>query len=81
MILNCSQSNRLRAVRNFKERVQSMLTDGYHVQFQSISITSDLLWCSLRHHNGNRVTLYGYVCENKIVQRTNHIVTHTGTLY
>ena len=75
------QINRIKAVHTFNARVDSLLSEGYHVLFRSCGITSDMLFACLRHHNGNRVSLYAYFKENKLIQRTNHIVVHTGPLY
>ena len=81
MLIPVTQVNRCRGLATFNQRVQSLLDDGYHVTFRSSGCTSDMLWACLRHHNGNRVTVYAYMNENRLIQRTNHIVTHTGTLY
>lgn len=74
-------SNRTRALATFNERLQSLLSDGYKVSFKSTGCTSNMMFACLRHHNGNRVSLYAYLNENRLIQRTNHIVTHTGALY
>ena len=65
----------------FNERVSSLLDDGYHVMFRSSGVADTLWLASLRHHNGNRVVIKGYPYENRLIQTTNHIVTHEGTLY
>lgn len=74
-------ANRARGMSTFENRVHSLIQDGYHITFKSTRVTSDMWWACLRHHNGNRVTLYAYFAENRLVQRTNHIVTHEGALY
>lgn len=65
----------------FNERVTSLLNDGYHIMFRSEGIATTLWFASLRHHNGNRVIIKAYPNDNRLVQTTNHIVTHEGTLY
>lgn len=81
MLRPVTKVNRCRGIATFNERVQSLINDGYHVTFKSSDCTSDMLWACLRHHNGNRVTLYAFMNENRLVQRTNHIVTHKSSLY
>lgn len=81
MKTNPTTWQRRTAMLRFNERVRSLTDDGYHVSFRASGITSNLLWATLRHHNGNKVTIKAYVDENRIVQRTNHIVTHEGALY
>lgn len=65
----------------FNERVTSLLNDGYHIMFRSSGVADTLWLASLRHYNGNRVIIKAYPYENRLVQTTNHIVTHEGTLY
>lgn len=65
----------------FNERVTSLLNDGYHIMFRSEGVATSLWFASLRHHNGNRVIIKAYPDDNRLVQTTNHIVTHEGTLY
>lgn len=65
----------------FNERVSSLLNDGYHIMFRSSGVANTLWLASLRHHNGNRVIIKAYPYENRLVQTTNHIVTHEGTMY
>lgn len=65
----------------FNERVTSLLDDGYHIMFRSSDELDSLWFASLRHHNGNRVLITAYPYENRLVQKTNHIVTHEGALY
>ena len=60
------------------ERVQALLKDGYHVLFQFKS--DDMAMVSLRHHNGNRVTLKFTTNDYTITQQTNHIITHRETV-
>lgn len=72
---------RIMALRVFEERVQGLVNDGYHIVFKSSSITADLLHCKLRHHNGTHIVLFGYVSENRIVQKTDGRITHSGALY
>lgn len=60
------------------ERVQALLDDGYHVSFQFRS--DDLAMVSLRHHNGNRITLRFTTNDYTITQSTNHIITHRETV-
>lgn len=81
MKTNPTLMQRKRAMLLFNERVRSLTDDGYHVSFRANGIASNLLWATLRHHNGNRITIKAYVDENRIEQRTNQIVTHAGTLY
>ena len=65
----------------FNERVSSLLDDGYHIMFRSSGVTDTLWLASLRHHNGNRVIIKAYPYDNRLVQTTNHIVTHEGKMY
>lgn len=65
----------------FNERVLSLVNDGYHIMFRSLDVANSLWFASLRHHNGNRVIIKAYPYENRLVQTTNYIVTHEGTLY
>lgn len=60
------------------ERVQALLGDGYHVMFQVKE--DDLAMVSLRHHNGNRITLKFTTNDYTITQQTNHIITHRETV-
>lgn len=65
----------------FNERVSSLLNDGYHIMFRSSGVADTLWLASLRHHNGNRVIIKAYPFDNRLVQTTNHIVTHESTMY
>lgn len=65
----------------FNERVTSLQNDGYHIMFRSSDEVGSLWFASLRHHNGNRVLITAYPYENRLVQKTNHIVTHESSLY
>lgn len=60
------------------ERVQALLGDGYHVLYQFKS--DELAMVSLRHHNGNRITLKFTTNDYTITQRTNNIITHRETV-
>lgn len=60
------------------ERVQALLDDGYNVLFQFKS--DNLAMVSLRHHNGNRITLKFTTNDYTITQQTNHIITHRETV-
>ena len=81
MIRTTDHSELRHARRVFNERVTSLLNDGYHIMFRSEGIATTLWFASLRHHNGNRVIIKAYPNDNRLVQTTNHIVTHEGTLY
>lgn len=60
------------------ERVQALLGDGYHVLHQFKD--DDLAMVSLRHHNGNRITLKFTTNDYTITQQTNRIITHRETV-
>lgn len=81
MLIEPTPTQRLKAVHHFNERVQSLVDDGYNVVFRSSGISSYFLWATLRHHNGNRVTVRACVKDNRIEQRTNHVLVHEGALY
>lgn len=81
MVTNPTIQQRRLATLRFNQRVDSLLTEGYHVSFTATGMTSNLLFASLRHHNGNRVTLRAYVDTNRMEQRTNHILVYAGALY
>lgn len=81
MIRTSSHSELRHARLVFNERVTSLLDDGYHVMFRSSGVADALWFASLRHHNGNRVIIKAYPNDNRLVQTTNNIVTHEGTLY
>lgn len=81
MMTNPTPTQRLKAVHRFNERVQSLIDDGYHIAFCSSGMYSKVYWATLRHHNGNRVTIRAFLLENRIEQRTNHVLTHEGALY
>lgn len=65
----------------FNERVQSLVEDGYVVQCRTITATENLWFATMRHRsNGNRIIVKAYPIENRIVQFTNKICTHTDTM-
>ena len=70
-----------KALLVFDQRVDSLKEDGYRLLFKSTGDVPDVWFASLRHRNGNRVTLAAYWKRNRLVQRTNGIVTHEGSLY
>lgn len=74
-------SNRVKAMRAWNERVSSLLGDGYQLVFRSSGISNDMWFVSLRHQNGNRVNLTAYWQRNQLIQRTNGLISHEGTLY
>ena len=76
MITDCRRYRKGLAL--LAERVQALLEDGYHVLFQFKS--DDLAMVSLRHHNGNRITLKFTTNDYTITQQTNHISTHRETV-
>lgn len=78
---NPTSLQKVRAMRHFSERVQSLIDDGYDVQFRSCELNANFLWASLRHHNRNRVFIYAYVDRNQFVQKTNGVIVHEGALY
>lgn len=65
----------------FNERVTSLLNEGYRIMFRSEGMAATLWFVSLRHYNGNRVIIKAYPYDNRLVQSTNYVVTHEGTLY
>lgn len=65
----------------FNERVSSLLSDGYLLQFRMSGVANTLWLAKLRHHNGNRVIIKAYPWDNLLIQTTNQVVTHEGTLY
>lgn len=78
---NQTMSLRLKALRSWNERVSGLLDDGYKVVFRSSGIPDDMWFVSLRHRNGNRVSMTAYWRRNQIIQRTNGLITHESTLY
>lgn len=60
------------------ERVQALLDDGYHILFQFKD--KNLALVTLKHHNGNRITLSFTTNDYTITQKTNHIITHRETV-
>lgn len=81
MSISQTMSIRFKAARALRERVSSLLDDGYNIVFSSCGFTSEMWFVSLRHSNGNRITMTAYWQKNQLVQRTNGAVTHEGTLY
>lgn len=81
MLVSQTMSTRIKAARALKERVSSLLDDGYTIVFRSSVFNSDMWFVSLRHSNGNRITITAYLQKNQLIQRTNGAVTHAGTLY
>lgn len=78
---NQTMSLRLKALRSWNERVSGLLDDGYKVVFRSSGNPDDMWFVSLRHRNGNRVSMTAYWRRNQIIQRTNGLITHESTLY
>lgn len=76
-----SPFNLMRARAAFHERLRSLQGDNYHTSFVSSGLGNSMWFAKLRHHNGNHVTLCAWPDKNLLIQRTNHIVTHEGTLY
>lgn len=65
----------------FNERVSSLVEDGYVVQVRTITAIDNVWFATMRHRsNGNRVVVKAYPLENRIVQYTNKICTHTDTM-
>lgn len=81
MLVSQTMSIRFKAARALKQRVSGLLDDGYNIVFSSSGFTSDMWFVSLRHRNGNKVTMTAYWQKNQLIQRTNGAVTHEGTLY
>lgn len=81
MLTTPTMSVRMKAVRAWNERVSSLLGDGYAVVFRSSGVSDDMWFASLRHRNGNRVSLTAYWQRNQLVQRTNGRIVHESTLY
>lgn len=65
----------------FRERVASLVGDGFRVLFSSTGVTANMWFVSLRHTNGNKVTLSAHWDTNKLIQRTNGVVVHESSLY
>lgn len=68
------------AFHAFKERVKGLHDDGYRVMWQS-DTPGAMLHAKLVHHNGNRISIFAYPDENKLVQLTNHIKVYDGRLF
>lgn len=65
----------------FNERIDSLIEDGYVVQFKTMTAADNLWFATLRHRsNGNRILLKAYPLENSILQYTNKVITHKGQL-
>lgn len=63
----------------FSQRVQDLLSDGYHVVVKYEN--DDLCLAKLRHHNGNHIILKFNVGEGIISQLTNHIQNYRYKVY
>lgn len=72
---------RLKALNAWNARVSGLIDDGYTVAFKSYGISDDMWFVSLRHRNGNRVSMTAYWRRNQLIQRTNGLISHEGTLY
>lgn len=72
---------RLKALNAWNARVSGLIDDGYTVAFKSCGISDDMWFVSLRHRNGNRVSMTAYWRRNQLIQRTNGLISHEGTLY
>lgn len=81
MQTNQTMNLRLKALRVWHERVASLVDDGYKVVFRSNGIPDDMWFVSLRHRNGNRVSMTAYWRKNQLIQRTNGLISHESTLY
>ena len=81
MLTNQTISHRLKALRLWNERISGLIDDGYTVAFKSSGISDDMWFVSLRHRNGNRVSMTAYWRSNQLIQRTNGLISHEGTLY
>lgn len=81
MLTNQTMSLRLKALNVWNARVSGLIDDGYTVAFRSIGISDDMWFVSLRHRNGNRVSMTAYWRRNQLIQRTNGLISHEGTLY
>lgn len=68
------------AFHAFKERVKGLRDDGYCVMWQS-DAPGSMLHAKLVHHNGNRISIFAYPNENKLVQMTNHIKVYDGKFF
>lgn len=65
----------------FNERVSSLEEDGYVVQIRTVTAIDNVWFATMRHRsNGNRIVIKAYPLENRIVQFTNKICTHTDTM-
>lgn len=81
MLTNQTMSLRLKALNAWNARVSGLIDDGYTVAFRSSGISDDMWFVSLRHRNGNRVSITAYWRRNQLIQRTNGLISHEGTLY
>ena len=72
---------KIKALRLWNERISGLLDDGYKVVFRSNGFSDDMWFVSLRHRNGNRVSMTAYWRRNQLIQRTNGLISHEGTLY
>lgn len=81
MMNNPTVSIRIKAVRAWNERVSNLLGDGYHILFKSSGVSDDMWFVSLRHRNGNRVSITACWRKNQLIQRTNGKIVHESTLY
>lgn len=81
VLTTATKTSRSNANKLFRERVNSLVSDGYKIVFSSTGLTSSMWFVSLRHQNGNRVTIAVYWDTNRLVQRTNGVIVHESTLY
>lgn len=63
-----------RMIADYEERRNSLLQDGYRLRFETVLDTGVI--CRLHHmSNGNDIVLSA--TGNRLVQKTNRIVTHS----
>ena len=59
---------------DYEERIRSLLSDGYRVRHETVLV--DGVVCRL-HHMSNGKDIVIRAQGHLLVQKTNHIVTHT----
>ncbi len=77
--MNNQSVNYQKGLALFSQRVQDLLSDGYHVVVKYEN--DDLCLAKLRHHNGNHIILKFNVGEGIISQLTNHIQNYRYKVY
>lgn len=77
--MSAQSDNYQKGLALFSQRVQALLSDGYHVVVKYED--DDLCIAKLRHHNGNHIILKFNVGEGIISQFTNHIQTYRYKVY